>query len=333
MSDDQAASAPGLPISPETLSISYDGRRRRVCELASTAETPAESPTAAIGGLSVPPGSWPPPAPTAPAAVALPSSPTSVRTLRTGQVVAVHALGSLIDSLYRVSGTQHTTSGQVEAVARLAPAAPNRDPIQAVSTDDGVLLRDGTSHTTITQTASLYLVPDRQLAMMFASADSGPEEDHRPTLRDPTDPTIGAHVATVADHEVLIAEPPAGRDPEPTLVSFVLACSECDYTAHPRIQDTTDLVGFAETSFQDLECPPAFERHIGTAGDSNTDPGQQTEDSSPTESPNQSAVTPLKDSETHPTPDEQESDAERDDDQHQDSEDSEASTGASAFMD
>jgi len=253
--------APGLPIPPEELPIAYHGDRRVIAEATTPAsETVSETPDiVAAGGLSVPPSAWPPSEAPSPRTLPVPATAVAPGQLAAGQVVVIYALESIVDCLYRVSRTRTDNAGG-RSIVRLIPAAADRDPLQAVPADGAVRLRDATTGDTIARSAVLYLAPDRPLATAYI----GPAEsvNGRPALRDPVDPTVGARVTTVGEHDVVVADPPAGRTAEPTHVSFVLRCAGCDYTIHPHIKDTNELADVAETKFGELACPPAFEEYV-----------------------------------------------------------------------
>jgi len=181
-------------------------------------------------------------------------------------VVVIYALGSIIDCLYRVSRLRCDAADQTRAIVRLIPADATRNPIQAVATDGPLRLRDATTGTTITASATLSFAPDRPLAVAYTNADSR-AADTRPPLRDPADPTTGAYVTTVGSHDVIVDDPPAGREADPTHATFVLRCAACEYTAHPRVRDTNELAAFAEQAFADLSCPPTLEQYDPESAD------------------------------------------------------------------
>ena len=254
--------APGLPVPPEELPIAYHGDRRVIAEATTPASgTVSETPdVVAAGGLSVPPGAWPPSEAPNPRTLPVPDTTVTPGQLAAGQVVVIYALESVVDCLYRVSRTRTDDADRGRSIARLIPAAADRDPLQAVAADGTVRLRDATTGDTIARSAALYLTPDRPLATAYI--DPAESVDERPALRDPADPTVGARVTTVGEHDVVVADPPPGRTAEPTHVSFVLRCAGCDYTIHPHVEDTNELADVAETKFGELACPPAFEEYV-----------------------------------------------------------------------
>lgn len=284
MTQHQPSSETHLPVDPDTLPVTYQFQRQRQLPASrsttskdvASSEVGADTQTVHAGGISVPSEVWPPSNLPSPQAVSLPTTPIAPNRLATGHVVAINAFGSIADTFYRVDS--HDTSRSNGSITRLIPAGADRRPVQAVGSGRQFRLRDSTAGATVADGATLHFAPDPVLAGAYlelagdTSQEVRSDGGERPPVSDPTDPTSGAYVTTVGDHEIITADPPDDRERAPTHAPFVLRCADCEYIAHPHIRDTSELAGFAATEFDALHCPPEIGQHLEPPAESGSGP-------------------------------------------------------------
>jgi len=274
MTRHQPSSESHLPVDPDILPVTYQFQRQRqlpasrsvASEDVVAGETGADAHMVHAGGITVPSEAWPPSNLPSPQAVSLPTAPVAPPRLAPGHVIAINAFGSIAGTFYRVDN--HDTRRSNRSITRLIPAGADRRPIQAIGSGQRFRLRESTADATLADGATLHLAPDPVLAGAYlelagdTSQEIRSDGGERPPVSDPADPTSGAHVTTVGDHEIITADSPDDRDRAPTHAPFVLQCADCEYIAHPHIRDTGDLASFAATEFDALHCPPEIGRHL-----------------------------------------------------------------------